>query len=104
MKANTAIALVALGTAVLLTTSQPSPTRRCAARLLASLAILIAALTLGEYLLDRDLAINQSRFRGLSALHTVHPGRPAPQTALILMSLGGALLLLHDKKTRSRLA
>ncbi len=103
MKANTAIALLALGTAVLLTTSKPSPTRRCAARVLASLAVLIAALTLGEYLLDRNLAIDQPSFRGLSALRTVHPGSLAPQTAIILMSLGGALLLLHGKKTRSRL-
>ncbi len=103
MKANTAIGLLALGIALLLTTSRPSPTRRRAARLLASLAIVIGALTLGEYLLGRNLAIDQLIFRDLSAFTAVHPGRPAPQTAIILISLGWALLLLQGKKTRSRL-
>jgi PAS domain S-box-containing protein len=103
MKPNTVIGLLALGIALLLTTSRPSPTRRRAACLLASLAIVIGALTLGEYLLGRDLAIDQLIFGGLGAPHTVHPGRPAPQTAIVLMSLGWALLLLQGKKTRSRL-
>src|ERR1700722_12469348 len=103
MKANTAIGVLALGIALLLTTSRPSPTRRRAARLLASLAIVIGALTLGEYLLGRNLAIDQLIFRDLNALRTVHPGRPAPQTAITLISLGWALLLLQGKKTRSRL-
>lgn len=103
MKANTAIGLLALGIALLLTTSRPSPTRRRAARLLASLAIVIGALTLGEYLLGRNLAIDQIIFRDLNAFPTVHPGRPTPQTAITLSSLGWALLLLQGKKTRSRL-
>ena len=103
MKANTAIGLLALGIALLLTTSRPSRTRWRAARLLASLAIVIGALTLGEYLLGRNLAIDQLIFRDLSALPTVHPGRPAPQTAITFISLGWALLLLQGKKTRSRL-
>ena len=103
MKANTAIGLLALGIALLLTTSTPTPTRRCAARLLASLAIVIGTLTLGEYLLGRNLAIDPLILRDGSALAAVHPGRPAPQTAIILMSLGWALLFLQGKKTRSRL-
>jgi PAS domain S-box-containing protein len=101
MKANTAIGLVALGIALLLATSRPSPTRRRAARLLASLTIVIGALTLAEYLFGRSLAIDQLIFHDLSALPTVHPGRPAPQTAITFISLGWALLLLHGKKTRS---
>src|ERR1700733_1568024 len=103
MKANPGIGLLALGTGLLLTTSRPSPTRRRAARLLASLAIVIGALTLGEYLLGRNLAIEQLILSDLSALPTVRPGRPAPQTAIPFISLGWALLLLHGKETRSRL-
>jgi PAS domain S-box-containing protein len=103
MKANTAIGVLALGIALLLTTFRPSRTRRRAARLLASLAIVIGALTLGEYLLGRNLAIDQLIFRDLNALRTVHPGRPAPETAITLISLGWALLLLQGQKTRSRL-
>ena len=94
MKANTAIGLLALGIALLLTTSRPSPTRRRAARLLASLAIVIGALTLGEYLLGRNLGLDQLMFRDVSVVHTVHPGRPALQTAITFISLGWALLLL----------
>ena len=103
MKANTAIGLLALGIALLLTTFRPSPARRRAARLLASLAIAIGALTLGEYLLGRNLAIDQLILRDLSARPTVHPGRPAPQTAIVLMWLGWALLLRRGKKTSRRL-
>src|ERR1700722_18213635 len=94
MKANTAIGLLALGIALLFTTSRPSPTRRRAARLLASLAIVIGALTLGEYLLGRNLGLDQLIFRDVSAVPTVHPGRPALQTAISFILLGSALLLL----------
>jgi PAS domain S-box-containing protein len=101
MKANTAIGLLALGAAFLLTTYRPSPTRRRAGRLLASLPIVIGALTLGEYLLGRNLAIDELIFRDLSALPTVHPGRPALQTSITFISLGWTLLLLRGKKPRS---
>ncbi len=94
MKANTAIGLLALGIATLLTTSRPSPTRRRAARLFASLAIVIGALTLGEYLLGRNLGLDRLIFRDVSAVPTVHPGRPALQTAITFILLGSALLLL----------
>ena len=67
------------------------------------MAIVIGALTLGEYLLDRNLAIDELIFRDLSALPTVHPGRPALETAITFISLGWALLLLQGKKTWSRL-
>ena len=103
MKANTAIGLLALGIALLLTTSRPSPTRRRAARLLASLAIVIGALTLGEYLLGRNLGLDQLIFRDLNVLPTVHPGRPALQTAITFILLGSALLLLQPGKTKTRL-
>ncbi len=103
VSANTAIGLLALGVATLLTTFRPSPVRRRTARLLAGLAIMIGALTLVEYLLGRNLAIDQLILRDLSALPSVHPGRPAPQTAITFISLGWALQLLQGKKTRSRL-
>jgi PAS domain S-box-containing protein len=104
VRPNTAIGLLALATALLLTTSKLTPTTRRIARLLAGLAILIGVLTTAEYLLGQNLAIDQLVFPDHSGL-TAHSGRPAPQTAIILMSLGWALLLLllRGKKTRSRL-
>jgi PAS domain S-box-containing protein len=103
MKANTAIGLLGLGIAVLLTTSRPSPTRRRAARLLASLAIVIGALTLGGYLLGRNLGLDQLIFQDVSVVPTVHPGRSALQTGITFILLGSALLLLQTGTTKTRL-
>ena len=103
MKANTAIGLLALGIALLLTTSRPSSTRRRAARLLASLAIVIGAATLGEYLLGRGLGLDQLISRDVSVVPTVHPGRPALQTAVVFILLGSALLLLQTETAKTRL-
>jgi PAS domain S-box-containing protein/putative nucleotidyltransferase with HDIG domain len=103
IKANTAIGLLALGIALLLTTPRPSPTRRRAARLLASLAIVIGALTLGEDLLGRNLGLHQLIFRDVSVVHTVHPGGPALQTAITFILLGSALRLLQTGTTKTRL-
>jgi len=102
-KPNTAIGLLALGIALLLTTSNPSPRRQRLARPLAGLAILIGAATLAEYLLGRNLGVDQLIFRDVSAIPTAHPGRPAPQTAIVLISLGSALLLLQAEATGSRI-
>jgi PAS domain S-box-containing protein len=102
MKANTAIGLLALGIASLLTTSRPSRLRRRAGRLLASLAIVIGALTLGEYVLGRNLGLDQLIFRDANVVNTVHPGRPALQTAIAFIFLGWALLLLQAETTKTR--
>jgi PAS domain S-box-containing protein len=102
VRPNTAIGLLALATALLLTTSKLTPTTRRIAQLLAGLAILIGVLTTAEYLLGHNLALDQLIFPDHSGV-TAHSGRPAPQSAIILMSLGWALLLLQGRKTRSRL-
>jgi PAS domain S-box-containing protein len=102
-KANTAIGLLALGIAVLLTTAEASPSRQRMARSLAGLAILIGAVTLAEYILGRSLGVDQLIFRDVSALDLAHPGRPAPETAIALVSLGSALLLLQAETIRSRI-
>jgi len=102
-KPNTAIGLLALGIALLLTTSNPSPRRQRLARPLAGLAILIGAATLAEYLLGRNLGVDQLIFRDVSSLATAHPGRPAPETAIVLIALGSALLFLQAEATGSRI-
>jgi PAS domain S-box-containing protein len=93
MKADTAVGLVALSGGLLLTITHASRGRRHAVDGLAGVAILIGALTLAEYVLGRNFGIDQLLFRDTSTVHTVHPGRLAPQTAICFMALGLSLLL-----------
>jgi PAS domain S-box-containing protein len=95
MKANSAIGLLATGVALLLTISQPSAARQRATRFLAGLAITIGTLTLVEFLLGRNLGLDQLLFRDARAVHTLAPGRLAPQAAISFIFLGVALLLLN---------
>jgi PAS domain S-box-containing protein len=101
MKADTAIGFIALGMAVVFTTGEPSVSRRHVARALASVAILIGAITLSEYVLDRNLGVDQLLFRDLSGVHTSDPGRLAPQTAINFVLLGFALVLLANERAKS---
>ncbi len=55
---------------------------------------LVGLLTLGEYLFNRDLGLDQLVLREEEgAIGTAAPGRMAPATALNFLLLGGALLL-----------
>ncbi len=51
-------------------------------------------LTLGEYVLNRDLGIDQLLFKDELTPQNIHPGRMSPATALNLFLVGLALLLL----------
>jgi signal transduction histidine kinase len=96
MKANTAIAFVALALAVLvLHRTPPSAPRRALGAALAVLAMAIGALTLAEYLLGVNLGIDELLFRDPAATGAVPPGRLAPITAVNVVLLGIALLLSH---------
>jgi PAS domain S-box-containing protein len=103
MKADTAIGFLALGVALVLSTGEPSTGRRRGSRALAGLAILIGVITLAEYVLGRNLELDQLLFRDASSVHTVHLGRLAPQTAINFVLLGWALLLLSKPEGKSRL-
>lgn len=103
MKADTAVGLAAMGAALLLLVSSRSRGASRVARGLAGLAVLIGAVSLAEYLIGRNLGIDQVLFRDVSAVHTVHPGRLAPQTAVDFVSLGLALVLLSLDRTVGRL-
>ena len=103
MKANSAVGFLATGVALLLTISQPSAGGRRAARLLAGLAIAIGTLTLAEFLLGRNLGLDELLFRDARAAHIFAPGRMAPQAAVNFISLGFALLLLSTARAKSRL-
>jgi len=115
MKPNTALAFILAGVALWLLREDPSPRpsppggeggrrlgegRRRVGQACASLVALVGLLTLGEYLSGWDLRIDQLLFKEASGtIGTPFPGRMASNTALNVLMLGLALLLL-DAETR----
>lgn len=96
MKANTAACLLAVGAALFLLNERFSGVVRKRTGLLLALAVfVIAGLTLVEYALQLDLGIDELLFDDdIRATTTSHPGRMAPVTALCLLLVSAALLLI----------
>jgi signal transduction histidine kinase/ActR/RegA family two-component response regulator len=94
MKANTAIAFVALGAAVVLASRAPTGTRQDRLpNLLAGIALVLAAVVGAQYVVG-DLGIDQLLFREpAGAIGTVDPGRMSPQTSISFVLLASAVLL-----------
>jgi PAS domain S-box-containing protein len=94
MKANTALAFVLAGAALLLLWPPAVPQAQArVGRVLALLVTLIGALTLGQYLFGWQLGIDELLFRDLDAAPwTTAPGRMASSTGLAFLLLGLALL------------
>lgn len=94
MKPNTAVGIILLGVALSLVTD----TRAVAARLSTGSSLLagaVGAATLAEYWTDRNFGIDQLLFHEApGAVGTVVPGRMAVPTALCLVLLGIALLIV----------
>lgn len=99
-KANAALAFLIAGGALLTLTLGKSRWRYLG-RAGASLVMLVGALTLGEYLFGVDLHIDELLFRDLASVPSAYPGRMAAATALALVLIGLALLLID---TDARLA
>lgn len=93
MKADTAVGFVALGGALVLSTGEPTSRRRRVAAGLALGAVGIGVLTITEYVFGVNLGLDQLLIRDTSTVHTVHPGRLAPQTAFNFVVLGVALAI-----------
>jgi len=66
------------------------------ARFLAVVVTLVGLLTLGEYLFDRDLGIDELLFRDTSQ-GALHPGRMSPATAWAFLLIGLSLVYLDDR-------
>lgn len=96
MKVNTALALLASGIALWAGPPNSTPDgRRLLRQILASLVTLTGSLTLGEYLFQVDLGIDQLFFLDSpTAALTVNPGRMAPATALCVIFCGVSLFVL----------
>ncbi len=108
MKANTAVCFVLSGISLSLLVNEHHRAlriRRIVARGIAAVIILIAAITILEYLSGWDLGIDQMLFREPHGTYgTVSPGRMALTTALSFLLTGTSLLLLDAGQFGIRLA
>jgi hypothetical protein len=97
MKANTALSFTFAGAALASLHARPSRHLiRRAGRLFAVATVVIAVLTLSEYFVGWDLWIDQLLFADRASV--VFPGRMSIVTALSLLLLGLALLLLEIQR------
>ena len=83
MKANTAVNMALCGTALALVSKRAAgATLRWVVATLALAAIVLAALTMGEYLFEWNLGIDQFLFKDeIESAGTFPPGRMSPATA-----------------------
>lgn len=103
MKANTAVGVMLLGTALLLMQTQVIALNRKLvtriAKICAALAMAIGVITLFEYLLAWDFGFDQLLFQDLQSYP--YPGRMTLATAFGLSALGAALLFLDTHIPRA---
>jgi PAS domain S-box-containing protein len=103
MKANTAIAFLCAGAAVvLLTQVNNSRTKRIVSACAAGVVVAVGLLTLIEYGCHVNLAIDELLFKDL--LQYPYPGRMAQITAVNLCLAGSSLLLLSISEKYARWA
>ena len=102
MKANTALCFVLLGFSLwLLQTKRANKLMIAVAKACVSIVILVAGLTLAEYMFGLDFSIDQLLFKeGMNAVLTTHPGRMAINTTVELIILAAALFVLNIKSRR----
>lgn len=101
MKVNTAVCFLLLGASVLILREESHPLKvRYVGLSCAGLVVLIATLTLTEYLTGWDLRIDQLLFADRSDLAAIFPpGRMALGAATNFLMLGVALILLGARRT-----
>ena len=98
MKANSALGFVLAGISLWQVTGEYKDQRsKLIAKVCATITMLIGLFTLGEYMFDRDFGIDQLLFRDELTPLNPHPGRMSPATALNLLLLGCALLLIDNR-------
>jgi signal transduction histidine kinase/ActR/RegA family two-component response regulator len=101
MKANTAVGFVLMGAAIWLCEGSAGHRRRTLGTALAIAAAVLGAVVGAQYLLGRDLGIDQLLFQEApGSTGTVHPGRMSPQTSLSFVILGLAVSLAARDRAR----
>ena len=94
LKANTSLCLVLLGGALWLALAVRSTARPLrSGQFLSAMAVLIALATLAQYVLDRDLGIDE--FLAHDIVDTGNPGRMSIETAGTIVLIGTAIALLE---------
>ncbi|GGX23381.1 hypothetical protein GCM10010297_50790 [Streptomyces malachitofuscus] len=100
MKANSAVAVVALGVSLFLVARGPVHSWTLAvARAAAALALVVGALTLAEYVTGTTLGVDELLFEDDTAdVQTTVPGRMAPNTAVAVVLAGAASLCASTRR------
>jgi PAS domain S-box-containing protein len=94
MKVNTALAFVLLGVGTLLSARGSAGRTRRAALLSVAAAMLLAGLVGSQYLLGRDLGIDQWLFHEAPGqIGTVQPNRMSPMTVTCFLLVGAGIIL-----------
>ncbi len=101
MKPNTALCVIAAGLGLLLMHGAPIATSASAwrpairlATLCGALTLLVAILTLAQYLTGQSIGLDEWLFTDPSTLPSNFPGRMAPMTAIGLVCIGLAIVCL----------
>ncbi len=121
MKANTALCFLLAGAALLLlrpgavaavsdrrnesangTDGGPRPPLQWAGMAAAVVVLLVAGLTMLQYVTGADFGIDQLLFRDTHDPHTIFPGRMVEATALAFLFTGASLLLLGARSRTGR--
>ncbi len=100
MKFNTALALTALGSALVLANTLKDRARY-AIHVAVSVPLLVATLTLIQYAFSINLGIDELVFRDTNPLGTSHAGRMAWHSALTFLALSVGTLWLQHQQRRS---
>lgn len=99
MKVNTAFGFIASGAALWLIHTTPAVEQPSSlARVLCVFVVAIGGLSIGEYVFDVNLGIDELLFADHSPIPSLHPGRMSPATALAFFAIGLALLALKARR------
>jgi PAS domain S-box-containing protein len=99
MKVNTAIALVLLGSGLVLRALPGGTFGHRVAIIPALLAVMLAILVGSQYVLQRDLGVDQWLFREAPGqIGTVAPNRMSPMTAVSIIAVGLAIALSAGRR------
>lgn len=100
MKANSAVAVVALGVSLFLLARGPVHSwTAAAARAAAALALVLGVLTLAEYVTGTRLGVDEFLFEDDTAdVQTAVPGRMAPNTTVAVVVAGAASLCASTRR------
>jgi two-component system, cell cycle sensor histidine kinase and response regulator CckA len=104
MKANTALGLALCGVGLLLSTRRVvTRSSRVLVRACASIVVVTALVTLGEYA-GLEAGVDELLFQDVRSATTANPGRMSPLTAACFVAIGSALWVTAGRRGTARLS